>query len=146
MLPHMGEPSEKRLREIARRHRPRGWRVVERGDPTPPARHNPAGKWVTVAECDYTTKTIYTLPIVNRYALYVFLHECGHANLQSTACETCGWEEELEAEQYARAAMRAAGIPIMRVSLDEGPDYVEAYMRGDCPAPDPETLRFCGYR
>lgn len=84
---------------------------------------------IVYAECHHDTKTIWTRPIVSRETLYYYLHEVGHARQQIAGCFWAAeeYETEYEAEIYAIAAMRAAGIPVPRRLLDEARDYVFAH-------------------
>lgn len=57
---------------------------------------------------------------ITRKALYVFLHECGHFELghvilgEGSMARKPRHVEEFEAERWARAKMRQAGIPVPR--------------------------------
>lgn len=141
------EPSEKKLRSVAALHCPRGWTVVERGNATTNPEPRPNNhRWQTIGYCNFETKTILTLPIITRYGLYVFLHECGHARLQCRRDdEIADWEAELEAERYAIAAMRGAGIPVPKAVLQETREYISSCCMSSPEAPEPEALDFAGW-
>jgi hypothetical protein len=51
-------------------------------------------------------------PICDRVTLWAFLHECGHVHAKHHIHEDSCWREEYEADCYATAALRAAGIPV----------------------------------
>lgn len=66
-----------------------------------------------------------------RFALFVFLHECGHVHARHLRKKTKlpRWQEEYEADQYAIAAMREAKIPIPRAALDNHKSVLRDYIR-----------------
>ncbi|HEY5346830.1 MAG TPA: hypothetical protein VIJ72_01455 [Rhizomicrobium sp.] len=103
---------EKKIREVVRRRRPRGWHVVER----PP--HNNAIGMVT-----QTRHLIYVPPLVDEDALFVFLHEVGHIVNRHLhpgrplPGDAPSWQIEYEAESWAIAAMRAEGFAVSRRNL-----------------------------
>jgi hypothetical protein len=53
---------------------------------------------------------------VTRRALFIFLHECGHFVLHGLSNKP-RYLEEWEAEEWAMARMREAGIPVPRESI-----------------------------
>lgn len=122
---------------------------MERGNPVPPKLGKPSFDFSkTIGLTCFDTKTITTLPIINRYTLYVGLHECGHAALHrkdylGNWLNTPDWQVEYEAETYAIKAMRAAGVPVPRVCLHDARDYVGSLLEkcGCADAPD-EVWRF----
>ena len=78
------------------------------------------------------TKHINAPRPVTRKALYIFLHECGHAH--------CGHEnggskkqprhvQEMEAEQWAHAKMREHGIAVPRTMTVRAKNYVARKIR-----------------
>ena len=66
---------------------------------------------------------------ITRKALYVWLHECGHANLHADGKRRPRHVEELEAEQFAHATMRKHGIPVPRISTKTAKYYVAHQIR-----------------
>ena len=152
MLAHMSrrEPPEATLRAVARRHKPRGWRVIEgRADDGPLPKGFESAKFQLIAYCDFINKIIKHPKINSRWGLYVFLHECGHAHLQTEACWN-GAESvadlEVEAERYAIAALRASGIPVPRDVLIEARRVIKDYVDKINDAPSDDALLFAGYR
>ncbi len=112
----MREPPVSRIMEIVEEHLPRGWKLIER-DPVAPRSQwfrAPRGKEkdFTIGLCN--PGTIVCPRLIDRAALYIFLHECGHAYWEHivTEYELPKWLEEYEAEIYAIEAMRAAGVPM----------------------------------
>ena len=105
--------------EIVRKHRPRGYRLNERK---------------MVANYGLTTlttfsRTISCEPIVDRFALFIFLHECGHVHCRHmiknrSGCGAPPWREEYEADMYAAQAMRAEGIPVPRECVRERKEII----------------------
>lgn len=91
---------------IVRRHKPRGWRIVER---------EPGKKFFAVAAVDL--KTIFTVPVVDRHSLQIYLHEVGHIRYNHFKHGAASHIEEYEAERYAFAVMRHEGIAVPRKSL-----------------------------
>lgn len=148
----MGEPSRARLLACAKKHQPRGWKL------SPTGIHPDLGDGVkAIAYADFTNAIIVHPEIVDRDALYIFLHECGHVHHKhGKDCDHTLLEQEWEAEQYAMRAMRADGIPIRR-SLIRGVKrylrniieglyaergaYDESYAKADV-APSDEIMRF----
>jgi len=88
-----------RFEAIAAAHLPKGWRVVR-------YRKSLSGY------CDLVDKIIVVPRPRSRRALYIFLHECAHAVLHHKRNGKPRHVEELEAELWAHAAMRAAGVPV----------------------------------
>lgn len=104
------EPSIEKMLAVAKKHAPKGWTLDPTGiDPS-------EGDGIkTIAYVDYEAKLIVHPPIVNRSALAVFLHECGHVHHKHSVDHSdLAVETEWEAEMYAWRAMRAAGIPVPR--------------------------------
>jgi hypothetical protein len=142
------EPQPSRLKFVFYQHLPRGWRFIEKGDPTPPKDMTPSFSFrKNIGEACFETKTVAAPPITTRYALYVALHECAHARLHAADCgagwPAPEWQTEYEAEMYAIKAMRAAGIPVPRAVMLESRDYVGMLLEkhGCADAPD-EVWRF----
>ena len=145
-----GKNSEQKIREVVRRRKPRGWRVVER---TP---RNGAIGMVT-----QTRHVIYVPPLVDEEALFVFLHEVGHiVNHHLHAGpplpgDAPGWQIEYEAENWAIAAMRAEGFPVSRRMLAAARRNVRHRIEealavnkldGQLDALDPAALKFAAPR
>ena len=59
---------------------------------------------------------------VTRKALYIWLHECAHAHLHLK--RGLRHVEEMEAEQWAHARMREAGVPVPRAMTNRAKRYV----------------------
>lgn len=103
---------ERKIRDVVRRRRPRGWRVIERLP-----RNGAIGMVTQTRHC------IYVPPLVDKNALFVFLHEVGHIVNQhlhagpSLPGDAPGWQIEYEAEHWAIAAMRAEGFTVSREML-----------------------------
>lgn len=116
--------AEVHLRKVAKKYRPKGWKVRERAP-----RHGCDG--MAVAH----NKAIYCLPIHDLYSLYVYLHEVGHVrspgHLYPGPCKPddldLGWIEEYEAEIYAITTMRAEGLRVARDTLAAARENVAAY-------------------
>jgi hypothetical protein len=95
---------DRKFADIVKRHRPRGYRLVERA--------MKANHGVTTFE-----RAITCEPIKDRFALFTFLHECGHVHCRHmihNGKDAPPWREEYEADKYATEAMRAEGVPIPR--------------------------------
>ena len=104
-----------------------------KGKATPPKGKRSLDFKTTVGSTCFETSTITSVPIDNRYGLYVFLHECGHAHLhhKDSHDQWAGapeWEIEYEAETYAIKAMRSAGLSVPQKVLDEARDYVASLL------------------
>lgn len=128
-------PTERECREIARRHKPRGWKVYEV--------EVPPETWTTLGLADFEAKAIRTLPLTDIDGLLVFLHECAHVNLQHVPDHALpGWQEEYEAEQYAYAAVRAAGFSVPRRTIQEGREYVQSLLPADTSDVSAQVLQF----
>lgn len=94
------------------------------------------------------SKRIESPKPVTRKSLYIWLHECAHAHLH--AGDRIGKAkrhvEEFEAEQWAHAKMREAGIPVPRTMTKRAKAYVarkitQATRRG-AKHIDPNARRF----
>lgn len=141
----MSEPSLARMKELARQHKPRGWKIEWR-EP-----HNKHGQflddevgWSKGVAC-FDRKMIYCIPIIDRYSLAIFLHECGHVHLKhgQDDYDIHYAEMEYEAEMYAIKAMRANGIAVPQVYLDKSRAYVEECIRKTPKEPQTdEVLRY----
>jgi hypothetical protein len=90
---------------------------------------------------------------VTRRALQVFLHECAHFALHDyykIRPNKPRYLEEVEAEQWAFARMREAGIAVPRKALQEARDHVrdaieKALIRG-VRRIEPKAARFAGFK
>lgn len=108
----------------------RGWRILWR---TPKNRagqflDNEAGWCRGVA--DWNHKVIECIHVVDRFALVIFLHECGHVLLgHGRDSEDDVAQLEYEAEKFAIDAMRANGIRVPRSSLQRAAAYVDECIR-----------------
>jgi hypothetical protein len=82
--------------------------------------------------CIYHHKIIEAPKPVTRKSLYIFLHECAHAQLHYPIFLRSANEYkrkpkhmiELEAEQWAHAKMREHGIAVPRAMTARAKDYV----------------------
>jgi hypothetical protein len=124
-----------RFEAIAVRHLPPGYSVVR-------YRKNLSGY------CDPKNKVIVVPRPRTRKALYIFLHECAHAHLHRNGSRgrVPRHVEELEAEQWAHARMREAGIRVPRAMTKRAKRYVarkikQAIARG-AKHIDPQARRF----
>jgi hypothetical protein len=95
--------------------------------------------------CLIKKKIIQAPRPVTRRALYVFLHECGHAHLHLDGRKK-RHVEEMEAEKFAHEKMREHGIAVPRKETKEAKRYVarqirKAIARG-AKRIDPEVRRF----
>jgi len=128
-------PSEARLRSVARKHKPKGWTVRERDVPFE--------VFTTLGSAVHHERRIETLPLTDRQGLFVFLHECGHVHCKHGArSDLPRWQEEYEAECYAIDAMHAAGIAVPRLPLQEGRHNVAAQIPADATDIPARVLQF----
>jgi hypothetical protein len=89
-----------RLQEVADANTPPGVRVVYRK---------------SLSGRAYYSKRMISVPRpTTREALYIFLHECGHFFFDHGRRQTPEYLDEIEAEHWAHARMREAGIPVPR--------------------------------
>lgn len=77
------------------------------------------------------SKTIhFNRKMATRGTLYGFLHEIGHVvNGHGKASKLRRYQQEQEAEDYARASMRAYGIAVPRKQVQLGDRYVARFKR-----------------
>lgn len=132
-------PEIARLREVAAQHAPEGWILKPTGI------HPCDGDgYKTIASCCSATKTIEHPPITDRATLYMFLHECGHANCGHGEDTDSSWAaiEEFEAEMYAIKALRTANIPIPRHIVARARDYVRKIIEEVFNETDPEDTGY----
>lgn len=115
----MSEPSLKIMWSVIAKHKPRGWKIIERKPENHKGQFKIFGQW-SVGIAVYDSKTIIVGTVKDRRDLFVVLHECGHVNCGHFSNDEEGLvstaQHEYEAEQYAIEAMRAAGIPVPRRS------------------------------
>ena len=102
---------------IVKAHRPVGYKLIERP---------------MTANYGLTTfqRTISCEPIVDRAALFIFLHECGHVHLGHLR-KNRGlpiWRQEYEADQYAIAAFQALKLPMPRERLQDCKTVMHDYI------------------
>jgi transposase len=85
---------------------------------------------------------------VTRKALYIFLHECAHAQLRHShnSGKIPRHVEELQAEQWAHARMREHGIAVPRAMTKRAKRYVarkiKHALRSGAKRIDPAAKRF----
>lgn len=122
----MSEPSKARLQEIARRHKPRGWRL------SPTGIHPYFGDgFLTLAHVNWSTRTLVHPEIIDRHSLLIYLHECGHVHHKHHKdTDHHAVEHEWEAENYAWAAMRAAGLSVPRWAVKSLRVYLRNIIEG----------------
>jgi hypothetical protein len=100
---------EPRIRDIARRRKPRGWRIVERQP-----RHGALGM------ATRANRIIYVPPLKSLASLFIYLHEVAHVvnrHLHGIPVHEefpHDWEYEFEAERWAIDALRAEGFSVPR--------------------------------
>lgn len=86
---------------------------------------------------------------VTRKSLYIFLHECGHFALHADGKRRKVYIKELEAEQWAHARMREAGIPVPRSMTVRAKAYVRRKLRASVRRGsklDAAAVRFTGHK
>lgn len=106
-------------------------------------------KSLTGRACYATGKMSAPRPFT-RKALYIFLHECAHFALHADRKRRKRYMEEVEAEQWAHARMREAGIAVPRQMTKRAKAYVrrkmhQAFARGT-KSFDSKALKFTGSR
>jgi hypothetical protein len=78
----------------------------------------------------YCTKTTITAPRpVTRKSLYIFLHECAHAQLGHFDRKRPRHVEEMEAEKWAHRVMRENGVSVPRSMTRRAKSYVARKIR-----------------
>lgn len=113
-----------RLEEIGARYVPAGFAVEYRKSLT--------------GRCYHSPPRISAPKPRTRKALYIFLHECGHANLHHPGNgrrKVQRYVQEFEAEQFAHAVMKAEGVAVPRDMTVRAKRYVrrkihQAFARG----------------
>jgi len=127
---------DRKFADIVKRHRPRGYQLVERA--------MKVNHGVTSFERSITCE-----PITSRFALFTFLHECGHVHSRhmkyTNKFTPPPWREEYEADKYAIEAMRAEGVPIPRTVMalrrEILRDMIEAATKAGEYVDDEEVLK-----
>jgi hypothetical protein len=99
-----------RFEAIAAPYVPAGWTVIYRKSLS--------------GCCNHTTRTIAAPRPRTRKALYIFLHECAHAELHPPPKKLPRHVEEMEAEKWAHAKMRQHGISVPRAMTVRAKRYV----------------------
>jgi hypothetical protein len=95
------------IRQIVKRHKPRGWRVRESKH-----RYN-----VVSGSAHWDKRTLYVPTLKDAISLFVFLHECGHVHMRHFHLTQPDHRQEYEAELYAVHVFRSEGIPLSRSLL-----------------------------
>lgn len=122
----MGEPSRKRLLEIAAKHKPRGWKLSATG-----IHPKGADGFKTVAYVDWEKRLLVHPEIVDRASLMIYLHECGHVYYKHDKdTDHHAVECEWEAENYAWRAAKAAGISVPRELKKQMRRYLRNIIEG----------------
>jgi hypothetical protein len=105
------QAAAQRYTAIALQYVPEGYRVEYRK---------------SLSGCHWGDKKLIEAPRpVTRKSLYIFLHECGHANLgHSHNGRVPRHVEEMEAEKWAHQKMREHGVPVPRSMTERAKDYV----------------------
>ena len=136
-------PSVAQVRDIASRHRPRGWSVIERGEPRKDywdEWHGPSDLGEVLALADFDSRTIFVPPLIDRDSLYLFLHECGHVHFDHHSLPDAPmWVIEYEAERYAISAMRAEGVAVPRDAVKAAKRYVKRCIQCSTNDEDPPS-------
>lgn len=84
---------------------------------------------------------------VTRKSLYIFLHECAHFALHADGKRRKVYVLEMEAEKWAHARMREAGIPVPRSMTLRAKSYVRRKMKTSVRRGsrlDPTALKYIG--
>jgi hypothetical protein len=113
-----------RFEAIAAKYVPEGWTVQY-------------CKSLWSGRCIYKSRTIVGPRPVTRKALYIFLHECGHAHRHAPlyAASKSAYRKkpkhviELEAEQWAHEKMRENGVPVPKAMTKSAKAYVARKIR-----------------
>jgi len=122
-------PTRERLRYIARRHKPRGWRNVWH-DPGADGKFSDEGRRVYGC-ADFEARIIHCVRIVDRYTLGVYLHECAHVHMRHMNGSNSDAQDEFEAEMYAIKAMRAHGIVVPARYIADSRAYIGAHVAAE---------------
>lgn len=105
----MAKPlTAERVREIAKRYRPRGYRISESRK-----------RWRSNSAAVCNIKRIIYCPTLEcDESLFLYLHEVGHVTKQHFARKLPAHREEFEAEQFAVHIFRVEGIPLTKYIRD----------------------------
>lgn len=102
----------RKIAECAEHYRPANTSVIQK---------LPTDKTIGQATAQGISHYVITCPpLLTRWALAVYLHECGHivhGHMTLQAGDLSHYEQELEAENYALEAMRHWGIPVPKTYL-----------------------------
>jgi hypothetical protein len=128
-----------KIAAIVARRLPKGYKLVEHKEP-----YGHGSSQLTKRQ-----KVIRCPPLVDRWALAVFLHEVAHVvlgHLEKTD-KTPKWEAEYDAEKWAFTIMQAEGIPVSDEIKANARAYVrecieEAQLKDPHIDVDEEILRF----
>jgi hypothetical protein len=107
-----------RFREIAKRYKPHGVRVVWRRNIARYATRGSAYPGL-IACAEPNTRT----------ALYIFLHECGHFHLGHFRKDRPAFVEEYEAERWAQQTMRREGVAVPQEDIWDAKSYVAEFIK-----------------
>lgn len=118
------------LRQIAWRHVPPGWSMVERA-PRPYYDKNKGREMEEWGSCNYQSSTLYVPPLTSRANLYIACHEIGHATLHVDNDPKSFHVREYEAEQFAIGLMRTEAVPVPRSELASAKKNVLDHIAGD---------------
>ena len=102
------EISQYRIRDIAKRHRPKGWRVQESRK-----------RWASSSgSAHWEHRTLYVPTLCDLDGLFIYMHEVGHVKQNHFNLRLPAHREEYEAERYALHIFRNEGLPVTRDMLD----------------------------
>lgn len=108
--------TQERINEIVKRHRPRGWRVLQS-----------KYRWTwESAEADDKRRTIAVPTLKDDDSLFLYLHEVGHIVQNHFKLKLPRHREEFEAERFALHIFRNEGIPVTKAIMKA----VRARLRG----------------
>lgn len=122
----------KRYKHIVDKHRPAGYTIHMRKMRV----HN--------GMTEFSRSITIDNALEDRFALFVFLHECGHVHMghMRHGPEQPRWEEEYEADQYAIRAMRKAGIAIPREALATHKDILRGLIKDAGHVDNDKALKY----
>lgn len=96
---------------------------------------------------DESSRIIFTPPIRDAKALFVFLHECGHVRLGHFEERLPRHVEEYQAEKFAIFAMGLEGIPVAKEWVADAKYLVRRFVAEDIRRGIPicgRVARWCG--